>query len=163
MEFYVLFDDVFPCGIPPQNVVDDITDWLFGEHQGYGEGQVEIGVCGKIFTPVPLYVNVFIDIAGCPTSSQKQQIVNDITALFRRICPSIPLTAKQLELIIAAIIGPEVNASVRFEAVGYEGQHPPYPRSMAYITDCAIEPECDVLPCLNEIIFTGPETIKPPC
>ena len=63
MEFYVLFDDVFPCGIPPQNIVDDITDWLFGEHQGYGEGQVEIGVCGQIYAPMPLMVNVIIDIA----------------------------------------------------------------------------------------------------
>ena len=66
MEFYVLFDGVFPCGIPPQNIVDDITDWLFGEHQGYGEGQVEIGVCGQIYAPIPLSVNVHIDIEGCP-------------------------------------------------------------------------------------------------
>jgi uncharacterized phage protein gp47/JayE len=44
MEFYVLFTG-FPCGIPPQNVVDDINTWLFGDPQGYGEGQVEIGVC----------------------------------------------------------------------------------------------------------------------
>jgi hypothetical protein len=51
MEFYVLFDGIFPCGIPTQNVVDDITEWIFGEHQGYGEGQVEIGVCGTIFAP----------------------------------------------------------------------------------------------------------------
>ena len=48
MQFYVFFDDIFPCGIPPQHIIDDITDWLFGEHQGYGEGQVEIGVCGDI-------------------------------------------------------------------------------------------------------------------
>ena len=110
----------FPCGIPPQYIVDDINDWLFGEHQGYGEGQVEIGVCGKIYAPKPLMVNVIIDIVGCPTSAQKQIISDQITALFKRICPSMPLRTKQIELIIASVIGAEVNAAARFEIVGYE-------------------------------------------
>ena len=163
MQFYVLFDDVFPCGIPPQHVVDDITDWMFGEHQGYGEGQVEIGVCGQVYKPIPLPVNVFIDIAGCPSTAQKQTIETYIQELFRRICPSMPLTTKQLELIIASVIGPEINASVRFEIVGYEELKPPYPRELVYATDCGLEPECDVLPCLENIIFTGPDSMRPPC
>jgi hypothetical protein len=163
MQFYVLFDDTFPCGIPPQSVVDDITDWLFGEHQGYGEGQVEIGVCGQIYAPIPLMVDVIIDIAGCPSTGQKQMITEQIEALFKRICPSMPLLNKQLELIIASIIGPEINASVRFEVVGYEDQKPPFPRELVYMTECGLEPECDVLPCLNEVSFVNPEMRKPPC
>ena len=163
MQFYVLFDGVFPCGIPPQHVVDDITDWIFGEHQGYGEGQVEIGVCGQIFTPIPLPVNVFVDIAGCPSTGQKQVISDQIAELFQRICPSMPLRAKQLELIVASVIGAEVNASVRFEVVGYEDKVPPYPRDMVYADACGLEPECDVLPCLNEIFFTGPDRINTQC
>jgi len=162
MQFYVLFDDTFPCGIPPQNVVDDITDWLFGEHQGYGEGQVEIGVCGKIFAPIPLPVNVFIDIEGCPSTAQKQVIEDQITALFKRICPSMPLYTKQLELIVASVLGAEINSSVRFEIVGWEDHKPPYPRELVYASGCGLEPECDVLPCLNDITFTQPTT-SPPC
>jgi uncharacterized phage protein gp47/JayE len=162
MQFYVLFDDIFPCGIPPQNVVDDIQKWLFGEHQGYGEGQVEIGVCGQIYAPIPLPVNVFIDIEGCPTSAQKQVIEDQIIALFKRICPSKDFCAKQLELIIASVIGAEINASVRFEVVGYEEAVPPYPRNLVYVDSCCIYPECDVLPCLNEITFTEPER-RAPC
>ena len=163
MEFYVLFDDAFPCGIPPQHLVDDINDWLFGEHQGYGEGQVEIGVCGQIYAPVPLMVNVIIDIAGCPSSSQKAMIEDQITALFKRICPSMDLCAKQLELIMASIIGAEINASVRFEIVGWEDHKPPYPRNLVYMDHCCLYPECDVLPCLNEIQFVNPDMRKPPC
>jgi len=163
MEFYVLFDDVFPCGIPPQYIVDDITVWLFGEHQGYGEGQVEIGVCGQIFVPIPLPVDVLIDIEGCPSAAQKQVITDQITALFRRICPSMPLRTKQLELIIASVIGAEINASVRFEIVGYQDQTPSYPRELVFLDACGLEPECDVLPCLNEITFVGPELVRPPC
>lgn len=158
MEFYVLFDGVFPCGIPPKNVVEDITDWIFGEHQGYGEGQVEIGVCGTIFVPKPLTVNIFIDIEGCPSNAQKQIIEDQISALFQRICPSKPLRAKQLELIIASVVGAEINTAVRFEVVGYENDMPAFPRDMVWITSCGdLEPECDVLPCLNEIFFTNPE------
>jgi len=163
MQFYVLFDGVFPCGIPPQHIVDDITEWLFGEHQGYGEGQVEIGVCGSIHAPKPLPVNVIIDIAGCPSSGQKQMIEDQITALFQRICPSKELCAKQLELIIASVIGAEINASVRFEIVGYEDAQPEYPRNMVYMDHCCLYPECDVLPCLNDIMFVDPTQKKPPC
>jgi hypothetical protein len=145
------------------HIVEDITEWLFGEHQGYGEGQVEIGVCGQIFAPKPLPVNVIIDIAGCPSTGQKQIIEDQIRALFRRICPSKDLCAKQLELIIASVIGAEINASVRFEIVGYEDQKPPYPREMVFVDHCCIYPECDVLPCLNEIQFVNPDMRKPPC
>lgn len=163
MQFYVLFDNVFPCGIPPQHIADDVANWLFGEHQGYGEGQVEIGVCGQIIAPVPLNVNVIVDIAGCPSSNQKQMIEDQIKALFLRICPSMPLRSKQLELIVAAVLGAEVNASVRFEIIGYEHAIPNYPRDLVFMSDCGLEPECDVLPCLNEITFTNPDMNKPPC
>jgi hypothetical protein len=162
MNFYVLFDTVFPCGIPPVNVVEDITRWMFGEHQGYGEGEVEIGVCGQVFPIKPLPVNVIIDIAGCPSTAQKQLIENDVRALFQRICPSMDLCAKQIDLIVAAVIGTGINAAARFEIVGYEEEKPPYPRELAYVDHCCIYPECDVLPCINEVSFTTPEP-RPPC
>ena len=91
-------------------------------------------------------------------------IEDQIRALFLRICPTIPLRNKQLELIIASVIGPEINAAVRFDIVGYEDQIPPYPRNLVYADHCGdLEPECDVLPCLNEVIFTNPDMQKPPC
>jgi hypothetical protein len=164
MEFYVLFDDTFPCGIPPANVVEDITNWIFGEHQGYGEGQVEIGVCGKIYQPIPLLLDVYIDIVGCPSSTQKQIIEDQVRAMFRRICPSMPLRIKQFELIVASVLGVETNASVRFSIVGWEDTPPFYPRDLTWMTACGdLEPECDVLPCLNKVIFIGPAQVKPPC
>jgi len=163
MYFYVLFDDSFPCGIPPQNIVDDLTEWMFGTHQGYGEGQVEIGVCGGVVRPIPLPINVYVDIAGCPSTAQKQMIETYIRELFKTICPSMPLTTKQLELIVANVVGANVNASVRFEVIGYETASPPYPRTLVYMTDCALEPECDVLPCLESIFFTGPESVFQQC
>jgi hypothetical protein len=163
MELYALFDNAFPCGIPPSNIVEDMTTWLFGENQGYGEGQVEIGVCGQIFTPIPLVVNVIIDIEGCPSTSQKQLISDQVQALFMRICPSVPLKTRQIELIVASIIGADINAEARFEVVGYENQNPPYPRDLVYFDTCNLEPECDVLPCLNTVSFTNPDSGKLQC
>jgi hypothetical protein len=75
----------------------------------------------------------------------------------------MPLTNKQLELIVASVIGAEVNSAVRLEIEGYQDQNPPYPRNMVYMNHCGIEPECDVLPCLNTISFTGPDVGHAPC
>jgi hypothetical protein len=160
MEFYVFFDDIFPCGIPPVHVAQDITNWMFGEHQGYGEGQVEIGVCGKVFVPKPLPVDVLIDIEGCPSVAQKQIIQQYICDLFRRICPSMPFRVKQVELIIASVIGAEINVQVRFEPP--EGVT--WAREDVWVTACGdLEPECDVMPCLNEIRFLTPDARAAPC
>ena len=40
---------------------------------------------------------------------------------------------------------------------------PPYPREWVYMDACGLEPECDVLPCLNEIVFTNPDQRHPAC
>jgi hypothetical protein len=157
MNFYVFFDDAFYCGIPPIHVARDVESWLFGANQGYGEGQVEIGVCGKIFVPSPLVVDVVIDIEGCPSTTQKQLISDQIRALFRRICPSMPFRVKQIELIAANVVGTEINVGVRFDILNYD-------RSRVYVTSCGdLEMECDWIPCLNEIKFTAPDSARPIC
>jgi len=160
MEFYVFFDGIFPCGIPPVSVATDLTTWMFGEQQGYGEGQVEIGVCGKVFVPKPLMTNVFIDIEGCPSNAQKQIIEDLVVELFKRICPSMPFRVKQVELIVATVIGPQFNVQVRFEPP--EGVT--WLREDVWVTSCGdLEPTCDVIPCLNEISFTLPDARSTPC
>lgn len=162
MEFYVLFDGVFPCGIPPANVAEDIETWLFGEHQGYGEGQVEIGVCGKIYVPKPIVVDVVVDIEGCPSSAQKQLIEDQMRALFLRICPSMPLRVRQLDLIVASVVGPEINVSIYFEIVSPED--PAEQRFAVFRSACGdLEPECDYLPCLNEVRFSNPDQRAASC
>jgi hypothetical protein len=158
MEFYVFFDGTFPCGIPPQYVIDEINIWLFGAHQGYGEGEVEIGICGKIYRPIGIEVDVVIDIVGCPTTAQKQVITDQIRALFLRVCPSMPLRAKQIELIAAAVIGVEINTAARFNLVNHSDN------IYFEFSPCDdLLPKCDVMPCLRNIVFTGPDAAVPPC
>jgi baseplate J-like protein len=155
LEFYVMFDGVFPCGIPPLNVINDITTWMFGANQGYGEGQVEIGVCGSIYQPIPIWLDVLIDIAACPSQSQKQQISDLVQQLFLRLCPSLPLRVKQIELIVANILGTDVNSSASFSLIGT------YDTTQVFITACGdLEPECDYIPCLRNIVF--PQDLRTP-
>lgn len=151
LEFYVMFDNTFECGIPPENVVHDMNVWAFGERNGYGEGLLEIGVCGRIVQPVGVPVNVYIDIDGCPSASQQNQITADITALMRTVAPSQLLRAQQFELVVANIMGGDVNVQARVELVT------PDPDA-GTINHCGdYEPACDYLPCLNEVIYTRPD------
>jgi len=148
MEFYVMFDNSFPCGIPPESVVAQLNQWVFGEHAGYGEGLVEIGVCGRIVQPIADMVNIRVDIEDCPTAGQQNQIENDIIAFMKTIAPSQPIRMQQIELIVANVMGGAVNTSARMEQVTPN-------REAGYINDCGdYYPECDYLPCLNEVTFT---------
>lgn len=152
LEFYVFFDGSFPCGIPPVNIVQDINVWMFGEHQGYGEGQVEVGVCGRIVAPSPVDINLLIDVVGCITISQREAIERDIADLFLTVCPSVPLRKKQVEMIISQILGNDVDVSVQFELHEYD-------RSKVYVAECGdLEMECDFMPCLNTVKFLAPDT-----
>lgn len=157
LQFYVLFDNTFPCGIPPDNIVQDINLWMFGERPGYGQGQVDVGVCGSVHTPIAHLVNLNIDINGCPTPAQQSQIKEDVSDLFTTICPSTVLLARQVELIVANILGADVAVFARFESVNPD-------TTQAVITQCGdVEPACDYLPCLNELTFTGPQDTQSGC
>lgn len=150
LQFYVMFDGSFPCGIAPDNITADINKWMFGERQGYGQGQVEVGVCGSIHTAKPHLVNLNIDIDGCPTPSQQDQIKSDVADLFTTICPSQILRARQVELIVANVLGADVATFARFTSVT------PNPAEATISTCGDVEPACDYLPCLNSLTFTGP-------
>ena len=152
--FYVLFDGVFPCGLAPQNIVDEISLWMFGEKQGYGEGQVEIGVCGKIYTASPVATKVSIAGAACYTTSQRNEIIDQVTDLFTTFCPSQLVSAKQVELVISQILGyvPELEV--------YLTTTSPH----AFVTPCGdIEPDCDYLVCLDSIVFDDEGQIVAGC
>jgi len=147
MEFYVMFDNSFPCGISPPEVVSEIEEWLFGSPQGYGLGQVEIGICGRLVVVNPLSVDIYIDIVDCISTTQRTSIQNQIREFFSTISPSIVLSARSIDTIIAGIAGAATNFSSRFELVD--------PLDAANITasNCDLEPACDYLPCIRNIFI----------
>lgn len=155
LEYYPLFDDTFTCGIPPECVINDMQDWLFGNPPGRGLGQAEIGVCGKLFAPVALMVNARIGGIDCATPAQVTQIREKITNLFRRAEPSKPFTVRSAEVLISQVLGGADGYFVSYELLSDDG---------GALNACGdIDPLCDVLPCLNEIIIANASSTNGNC
>lgn len=149
-DFYVMFDNSFPCGIAPKNILTEIQQWFFGENPGYGEGQVEMGICGNIVEVKPLEMDVALDIVGCPTQSQLSRISDQVKDLFTTLTPSTPLRLRQIELIVANVMGANTNVAARITLVGDNAA------AGGTVTACGdIEVNCDYVPCLRNLTFPG--------
>lgn len=158
LDFYVMFDDVFECGIAPANVINDIRNWMFGENQGFGEGQVEVGVCGNIYNATAIKVNVTIDIVACPTADQLDKIHDTVVDYFKTICPSQTLYAMAIKVLVANELGADVNTDVNFSLVNDSD------KEFVAILPCGdLEPDCDYVFCVNEVNFTYPPLTTSGC
>lgn len=157
ISFYMMFDRSFACGAAPQTVIDEVNTWMFGETPGYGQGQMEIGVCGKVFTPKPFLVDVSIDIEGCATPPQVTKITNLVSDLFSTLHPSIPFRVRQVEVLVAEVVGAQINIAATLT--------PQVEDAAAYDrSGCGdILPNCDYLPCLGSVSFTNPASAQTGC
>jgi hypothetical protein len=146
IEFYALFENSFECGLAPQNIINELNDWLFGNPKGIGAGQVEIGVCGTVYTAKPLKVEVHIFGLNCSTPAQQREIEGAISEIFRRASPSIPFRKRNIELAVAQIMGPSIDFEVQMLMASGEGR----------VSGCGdVEPLCDYMPCLESIKFSN--------
>lgn len=151
LSFYVMMDNTFDCGIAPATVVEEIQDWMFGSPQGYGLGQVEVGVCGRIVPVNAVMVDIFVDIADCPTASQVQKIREQITEYFTTAEPSHPVYMQTINSIVAGVMGIGVNTDARLDIVNEADEA----SDRTYQGNCDIEFRCDYMPCLRNINFTS--------
>jgi hypothetical protein len=166
MHFYVLFDSSFPNGIAPQSVLTEIEDWMFGSPQGYGLGQAEVGVCGRIASVTGVPVNVFIDIADCPTSTDLTTAQQVTQEFFQTVEPSVQVNGNDLAASISRVLG-GADVDVRFELVnpdhGYGAGIPASDGRVVYRTGCALEPDCDYMLTLNQINITSASSARTGC
>lgn len=160
LDFYVMFDGTFECGIAPDNIIAEIDNWMFGEIQGYGMGQLPVGVCGSIRPVTPLQVVVRVELDGCPTAAQIQDIETQVAEFMGTLSPSLPLNTSQIVSIVNEVLEYNIEPDVFVELVNPEEGYGPATASLqqtdealAFITDCAVEPECDVMVCLSDIII----------
>lgn len=149
LEFYVMFDGSFPCGIPTANIVEDINLWMFGERPGHGQGQMEIGVCGSIHLPIAVPVDIRIDTDGCPTASQIKQAETNVRELFALFAPSQEIKKLQVTLAVADVIGADKDIEIIFDIADADLAH-------LDTSQCGdLAPHCDYLPCLGSITWTA--------
>lgn len=159
LHYYVLFDDTFPDGIAPCSVLNEIQTWMFGDPQGYGLGQVEIGVCGRIVGMCPVPTDVVIDLPDCPTQAEVNAVRTAVEEFFTTIEPSRAINADDIRLTIDRLIAGLSQFTVDFQPVNaeqfYGGVYGPNSdRAMVYWSPCGIEPDCDVLVTLNSVVIT---------
>lgn len=151
---YVLFRNTFPCGIAPNCVIDDMNEWLFGLPQGQGRGQVPFGIFGAIRYIKPTYINIMIDGMACATSSQQSEVENRIKDYISLLCPSRGLPQRNIERIIAQIVGDSVEFQVYIEP--YVPADTPDAGNGLAIDDCGnVQVNCDYKICLHEVQFVN--------
>lgn len=149
LQYYVFMDNTFDCGIPPKCVLDEINTWLFGpeEQNGYGMGQVEVGVCGKIYETHPAQINIKVSDYGCISDAQKNEIRIRLTEFMGTLCPSIELNNRQFGSIVGSVLGFQSDYAV--ELIPGEGADvTPLPTA-----GCGYELNCDAVACLGAITF----------
>lgn len=144
--FYVMFDNTFDCGIPPACVVIDLNNWMWGDPPGKGLGQADFGMCGEIRAPVASVIDVTVTGMACATSAEQQIVRERIADLFMTACPSMPFYVKNVELVIAQVVGMSEPFEVTF--IDRTG-------NMTFTPCGDLDPNCDILPCLGQINFVG--------
>lgn len=146
LEFYALFDDTFDCGLAPMNIISDLNTWLFGSTPGLGEGQVEIGVCGKIFQAYPAIVNVEV-FADCRTPAQEREINAGIVEIFKNAIPSKTLRKREFELLLAQVMGVASDFGVQLTLTDTSG-------TVGFINSLGnFDPKCDYMPCVGAVTY----------
>ena len=152
-EFYVFMDNTFECGVPPECVVQEIEDWMFGPSpmKGRGLGQAPIGVCGALVVPTVAKFNLSVDSHECLTPSQQSAIDTALRGYMLQLCPSNDIDYQQLIVIVGQVLGPLAKFDVH--AVRLD--------TNVTIDTCGVRVPCDVMPCLQSIIFTSPTELGP--
>ncbi len=147
LEFYPMMDNTFTCGVVPQCVADEISVWLFGTNQGYGEGEVPFGVCGSLHTANTVTVNVSIEGMNCLSDEELEAVRTALTDFFKTVCPSKLLCKREIDLSVAQIIA---------DACSYEIFLNPTTTTGFIETDCGdLDMDCDYIPCLGTVTFLG--------
>jgi uncharacterized phage protein gp47/JayE len=157
--YYVFMDNTFSCGIPPQCIVDQLNEWMFGpeDQRGYGLGQVEVGVCGEIYLQKAATVNVTVSDYGCITNSQKNEIRARITEFFTTLCPSSEINNNQIGAIVGSVLGYQASYAVDSEPAAEDADM--FTQLGVDFASCGYEMNCDVIACLGTVTFldTVPE------
>jgi hypothetical protein len=141
LHIHVLMDDTFPYGIAPGNIVDEITEYLYGApfghiDQGLGLGIAEVGVYGSVKPLTAAPVSVVYKGVACLSLTVQQEIIARTQALFDAAAPSTEICRNAFLGIVASLSPDLCDFDVATSTT--DPEH-------ITITNCGdIEPACDV-------------------
>lgn len=142
VKFHVLFEDTFPHGVAPANILSEIEDWLFGRPQGLGKGQMPPGLCGKIVPFRAAAVDVRVGGLACATAGQRELVRQRIVDLFARQCPGVDLCQRLIVATIAQVVPDICDVTIVTTSTD----------PAITMTACGdIQPGCDVLPVIGAL------------
>jgi uncharacterized phage protein gp47/JayE len=103
IDLFVFFDGVYPNGVAPDHILNQVNEWLFGTPPGAGKGQAPIGLAGAVQTQVAVPVTVTVDVARPLVAETEQYISNVIVEYFKEICVGGTLCKRTLSGRLAAL------------------------------------------------------------
>jgi len=97
-----------PYGVPPGDVLCEMTEWMFGTDQGHGEGVAPYGISGQFSAAMPTFVTVkAYCFQGCPAGAD-ERILNALrTLVHATTCVGSRICKEQLRAAAYAAVGPD--------------------------------------------------------
>jgi len=97
-----------PYGVPPGDVLCEMTDWMFGKNQGHGEGVAPFGISGQFAAALPTMLTVkAYCFRGCPAGAA-ERILNALrTLVHATTCVGSRVCKEQLRAAAYAAVGPD--------------------------------------------------------
>jgi len=97
-----------PYGVPPGEVLCEMTEWLFGVNRGHGEGLAPFGVTGQFAAALPTFVTVkAYCFQGCPASAEDRIMTALRTLIRATTCVGSRICKEQLRAAAYAAVGPD--------------------------------------------------------
>lgn len=143
-DFYIFFDGTFEHGIPSDDIVEEMTDWFFGDPQGFGLGQADIGIEGRFYAAKAVPLDVRVSNIPCTSEAQMAEIQSRIEGMFVGLCPGKQVCRRMIDAVVIGVLGPMCEFDVDLKPVG----------SAAPFCEDFI-PACDELPVAGTISVSG--------
>jgi len=106
-----------PYGVPPGEVLCEMSEWMFGHARAHGEGLAPIGITGQFAQALPTHMvlRVFC-FRGCPAGAEAR-ILTAVQALVRATtCVGSKICKEQVRAAAYAAVGPDICFSTIYLA-----------------------------------------------
>jgi Pyruvate/2-oxoacid:ferredoxin oxidoreductase delta subunit len=94
--------------VPPQAVLDEMTEWMFGHNIGMGQGLAPFGQRGRYACAMPTVMNVTAQcFSGCPLGAVDRVRQALWTYIRGSFCVGAAICKDQMRATIYAALGPD--------------------------------------------------------
>jgi Baseplate J-like protein len=102
-----------PYGVPPQPVLDEMTEWMWGHEPGKGQGLAPVGIAGKFDGAIPTKVHISASCYGDCPGSAPQSVIDSVALYIRNTyCVGSAICKEQLRAAVMRAIGPDACPSM---------------------------------------------------